>query len=308
MTEAGHLEADQSERSSVPSLHQTKNMESIDLFKTGTNEWLTTDSLLNSLYDMGAHDCNVLFIHSALNFGAPNPKLKPKILLGHIMDVIRQLHVPTICMPTFTFSSCNGKIYDPLTSKSRMGALNEFFRGQPGVSRSMDPLMSVALEGQDTDLITGISTHSIGEESTYDRIHYRDGVKFLFLGPRIGDCFTYMHYLEWLFSVDYRYIRHFKGLTRTADNALIETDNDLFVRYKGITPSLKGTYFYGDYMCSTGSASSKMIGGGHIEIVEEKGACRDYLECHRKNPYFLVDASTPFREKTFLLESEMVAL
>lgn len=78
-------------------------------------------------------------------FGTPNPNLKRKELLGEIYETLLTLKVSTICMPTFTFSFCNGKDYDPRHSGSKMGALNEYFRKQDGVIRSVDPLMSVLL-------------------------------------------------------------------------------------------------------------------------------------------------------------------
>lgn len=219
-----------------------------NLFKTEDGNWISDVQIRESLMDMGAHDCDVLYIHSALNFGLPNMEIKNGQLLKCLLDTIELLNVPTVVMPTFTFSFCNGKSYDPLTSKSRMGALNEFFRKQDGVIRSNDPLMSVALKGKDTYLATNVGTHSISDGSTFDMIHHKSGVKFLFIGPRIGDCLTYMHYLEWLFDVDYRYIRHFIG--EIIDNGTSKTiDQDLFVRYNGVFAN-DASYKYEDWMVS----------------------------------------------------------
>jgi len=75
------------------------------------------------------------------------------------------LNVRTICMPTFTFSFCNGLAYNPETSISKMGILNEFFRKQKDVIRSNDPLLSVALNGVDKDLVERIGKSSIGANS-----------------------------------------------------------------------------------------------------------------------------------------------
>lgn len=281
-------------------------MISTKLFKDKDNTWLTTNSLKQKLRDMAAHDCDVLFVHSALNFGMPNPEMRPKELLGELLDIIRGLEVPTLCMPTFTFSFCNGKNYDPTKSKSQMGALNEFFRKQQGVLRSHDPLMSVALEGKEKRLVTEIGHHSIGENSTYDMLHHTEGVKFLFLGPRIGECFTFMHYLEWLYDVDYRYNRTFKGKV-IVDGIENEKEYDLFVRYNGVIPN-DNSFAYEDMMVSEGAANRCRFGSGFLSVVSEKEGAKYYRERLIENSHYFVDINNEIRDKTFLVKGEMVAL
>ena len=211
-------------------------MNEVNLFLSKEGTWVTNKTMLETLTSIGADQCDILYIHTSLSFGTPNLLLKKKELLSEILNVIKNLGVKTICMPTFTFSFCNGLDYDPVKSPSRMGILNEFFRKQDGVIRSNDPLMSVALMGEDKDLVTGIGHVSCGENSTFDKIRHRDNVKFLFLGPKIGDCLTYMHYLEWLYSVDYRYNRIFRGVVNINGNSNVE-EYSLFVRYNSVIPN-----------------------------------------------------------------------
>ena len=208
-------------------------MDEVKLFLPKDGCWVTNKSLTEKLLSLGADQCETLYIHTALSFGQPNPELRKSALLGELLNVIKGLGVRTVCMPTFTFSFCNGLDYNPAASASRMGVLNEFFRKQEGVIRSADPLMSVALLGEDRDLVEGIGHVSCGENSTFDKLRHRDGVKFLFLGPKIGDCLTYMHYLEWLYGVDYRYNRVFRGKV-TVGERTTEEEYALFVRYNGV--------------------------------------------------------------------------
>ena len=117
-----------------------------------------------------------------------------------------------MCVPTFTFSFCNRQHYCVPTSASKMGAFNEFVRRVPEAVRSIDPLMSNAVLGDDPDIVTNLSRNSIGEGSTFDKLHQRGaGVKFLFLGTTVSDCFTYTHYVEERLAVPYRYNRTFTG-------------------------------------------------------------------------------------------------
>lgn len=280
--------------------------ESSKLFQLPDSDWLTEDSLEAILRKVGAHECDVLYIHSELNFGKINPKMKSKQVLDAILRVIERLEVPTIVMPTYTFSFCNGKTYNPKTSKSRMGALNEHFRKQPGVVRSLDPLMSVAVKGDNLSFATNVSTHSISDQSTFDMIHHTPNVKFLMLGPRIGFCLTFMHYLEWLFSVDYRYIRHFRGLVETEDGQY-SVDQDLFVRYAGVEANTK-SYDYEDMMVRDGVARRVSVGDGFITTVDETVATAYYRKCLEIDPHFFVEVDNSKKDKTFVLTHEMVAL
>lgn len=283
-------------------------MNEVDLFLGKDGKWVTNKSMIETLLSLGADKCDTLFIHTSLSFGRPNPQLKKMVMLGELLNVIKALGVKTICMPTFTFSFCNGLDYNPATSASRMGILNEFFRKQEGVIRSADPLMSVALFGEDKDLVTEVGHVSCGENSTFDKLRHRDNVKFLFLGPKIGDCLTYMHYLEWLYTVDYRYNRVFRGNVIIGDKTTIE-EYALFVRYNGVIPN-EASYVFEKKMYDNGTAFIASCGDGTISIVDEKNASVEYKKCLDENPYFFVDFQNGVfvKDKTFKLDQEMIAM
>ncbi len=283
-------------------------MEDVRLFRARNGEWVTKPLMLDKLLSIGANQCKILFIHTSLSFGLPNPQLKKKELLGELLDVIKSLGVKTVCMPTFTFSFCNGQAYDPATSASRMGVLNEFFRKQEGVIRSVDPLMSVALMGEDTDLVTGIGHVSCGENCTFDKLRHRENVKFLFLGPKIGECLTYMHYLEWLYNVDYRYQRFFRGNV-TVNGVTTAEEYALFVRYNGVIPN-ENSFVYEQRMYDKGLAFLTDCGDGTISVVDAQNATAEYRRCLDENPYFFVNfqGGRLVQDKTFRLDHEMVAM
>ena len=283
-------------------------MNEVNLFLAKDDKWVTNKSMIETLLSLGADKCDTLYIHTSLSFGQPNPQLKKSVMLNELLNVIKALGVKTICMPTFTFSFCNGLDYNPATSASRMGVLNEFFRKQEGVIRSADPLMSVALLGEDKDLVTGVGHVSCGENSTFDKLRHRDNVKFLFLGPKIGDCLTYMHYMEWLFTVDYRYNRIFRGNVTIGDKTSVE-EYALFVRYKSVIPNT-ASYDYEQKMYDNGKAFIAPCGDGTISIVDEKSASVEYKKCLDENPYYFVDFENGVfvKDKTFKLDHEMVAM
>lgn len=283
-------------------------MEEVKLFLAKDGKWATNKTMIESLLSIEADKCDTLFIHTSLTFGQPNPELKKKELLKELLKVIDSLGVKTVCMPTFTFSFCNEVGYDPATSASRMGVLNEFFRKQEDVIRSVDPLMSVALKGEDADLVRKIGHESCGANSTYDMLRHRDNVKFLFLGPKIGECMTYMHYLEWLYGVDYRYNRTFRGDV-TVNGQTRPEEYTLFCRYNGVTPST-GTFVFEQKMYDNNEAFITNVGDGTISIVEEKQAAKRYKACLDENPYAFVDLENNVltKDKTYKPVGEVVAM
>jgi aminoglycoside 3-N-acetyltransferase len=276
------------------------------LFLSNGN-WIGRSELLSSLETVQAHDCDVLYMHTGISFGIPNPELKRVELLEILYDIIKELNLKTLCVPTFTFSFCNGDDYDVKTSKSHMGVFNEYIRSRPEAIRSIDPLMSVALIGQDLDLVENLGKESIGKDSTFDKLSRKNRVKFLFFGVSLGDCFTYMHYLEWLAKVPYRYNRKFTGkITEGTKNW--EDTYDLFVRYNNVKPN-DASYLYGKMLDDQGYLLSSSCGNGIISCVSESDARPFYLDLLKNDPNFFIQE--PFNlenaDKNFFAK-KMVAL
>jgi aminoglycoside 3-N-acetyltransferase len=277
------------------------------LFKTAKGNPVTVDEVRAALEQVHAYDCRLLYMHTGLSFGVPNPKLSRDELLTTIYQLLRGLRVPTLCVPTFTFSFCNGEDYDSTRSKSRMGALNEFIRRQPEAVRSVDPLMSVAVVGEDRDLAENLGHESIGAGSTFDKLSRRPGAKFLFLGVGLGDCFTYMHHLEWVAGVPYRYNRAFTGKITQAGKTYEDT-YQLFVRYHNVKPNA-ASHTYGQLLKERGLLRETALGDSCIGCVGEPEARAVYNELLRQEPNYFIER--PFRveeaDRTFAPQN-MVAL
>lgn len=281
-------------------------MSKLVLFES-SNGPVTRSDFYESLCRSGAADAEVLYIHSALTFGKPSKTLSRAQLLEELNDVILELGVNTICMPTFTFSFCNGVDFDVQTSKSQMGALNESFRRRSDVFRSEEPLMSVAAAGLDLDLVTDLGIESTGLDSTFDKLSKRKDVKFLFLGVHPGDCFTYMHYLEWKAGVPYRYNRDFTG--KVASNGLVSTvTKKLFVRYNGVLPN-SASYTYGDSLMEQGHLQRIEVGDSNLSCVSLLPAENLYLDLLAADPnYFITDPFNPDLVNEEFNVTNMVAL
>lgn len=257
------------------------NVKEIKLFKTKNDKWLTHLDLLEALESVKAYDCNLLYIHSELNFGVPNSNLKKNEILEIILNTIKELKVQTLCIPTFTFSFCNGEIYNREKSKSKMGIFNEFIRKQPDSVRSIDPLLSVAILGKDKSIITDLGHNSVGKNSHFDKIHNLENVRFLFLGPKVGSCFTQMHYYEERLNAPFRYNRDFSGKIIIDNKEYVDTYT-LFVRYEGVVAQ-NGSYIYEDKLYDSKISKRVKIGNGQLTCFNEKPAFEIFKEMFNKN-------------------------
>jgi aminoglycoside 3-N-acetyltransferase len=167
--------------------------------------------------------------------------------------------------------------------------------------------MSVALVGADRDLVENLGHESIGTNSTFDKLSRREGVKFLFLGVRLGDCFTYMHYLEWVAKVPYRYNRDFTGKITHAGRTYQDTYT-LFVRYHNVKPNA-ASYNYEQVLAQRGLLRVAPLGDNSVRCVSEPEARAVYLELLRQDPnYFIERPFSPQAADTTFAVRNMVAL
>ncbi|MGA2327261.1 MAG: AAC(3) family N-acetyltransferase [Bryobacteraceae bacterium] len=245
-------------------------MRDTTLFFSSDGSAVTASDLRGCLERAGAGGASCLFIHSELSFGAPNPELGRSGLLHSLLEAVLELKTPTICVPTFTFSFCNGEVYDVRRSRSHMGAFNEFVRKHPDAVRSADPLMSCAALGTGLSIVRDIGTHSVGRESTFDLLHRSGGARFLFLGAKPALCFTYVHYVEAIRGVPYRYHREFTGTAIGADGNSREATYTLYVRYPGVVPSGRGELER--HLTQLGLLRKARCGDSEIAVVDEEAA------------------------------------
>lgn len=209
-------------------------------FTTKDGREVYKSDFVHALEAVGAADCDVLCLHTEMNFGFPATGLSRQTLLGGLWSCIDALNVPTVIFPTFTFSFCNREGFDPENTKTKMGIFNEYVRANVPGMRSKDPLLSVYVVGEEAGLAKDLSSFSIGEGSHYDKLHRFSGrVKFLFFGADMDLCFTYLHFVEERLQIPFRYNREFTGKIIEGDQDREETWT-LFVRYSGTEVLLDG--------------------------------------------------------------------
>ncbi len=178
---------------------------------------IRTRDFVQELSSIGLEEGDVVFVHSDVSVFGRLKATNRSTLLESICDALRMSvgDSGTIIMPTFTYSFCEGEVFDPVNSKSTVGSLTEHFRRQPGVVRSMHPIFSVAVSGRAKEWFSDVGPDSFDDDSIFGRLEERRG-KLLFLGAPFQSC-TFLHRAEQTFPVPYRYIKEFEGLIRNGD-------------------------------------------------------------------------------------------
>ena len=122
----------------------------------------------------------------------------------------------TLLLPTYTFSFCQQQDFDPATTVTPGGPWSpsagflEYFREQPEVIRSADPIHSVAGQGPAAaGLLLGTSASCFGPGSVFDRVVQANTI-ICMVGLGLDEA-TVRHYTEERVGVPFRYRKLFTG-------------------------------------------------------------------------------------------------
>jgi aminoglycoside 3-N-acetyltransferase len=184
---------------------------------------LTAETLKN----VGIEKGNIVMVHSRIFTIGKLAGLKDKKrVLNCFIDALLEVvgEEGTLIFPTFTLSVCKTGVFDILRTKSEVGVLSEIARNRQDSVRASHPFYSVAFIGKEKFQNVCVDT-CFGENSIFDIIHKEnlkddEDVKLLSIGVEIPpSVFTYIHYIEEIMKVPYRYHKEFKG-------KLIDCDGD----------------------------------------------------------------------------------
>ncbi len=250
----------------------------IELFKDTKGIIYTLENVISSLKELNAHKAKILYIHTDIGFG--KPLLKRKDFIAKLYEAIKALEVKTLIFPTYTFSFCNNKYYDIKNSKTRMGVLNEYVRKKEGTFRTIDPLLSVCVVGEVPEKFNNLSKLSCGKGSSFEILSESDDNMFLFFGAKPTECFTFLHYVEAIANVPYRYEKEFTGKIINGDIITEETYN-LFTLYDTVIPSVD--IGFQNILESKNILKRITLGEKEIMIIKGKSAFEETLEYFKKD-------------------------
>lgn len=180
------------------------------------------NDIITSLKNSGIENGDAVFFTTSLGMiGMPAIAVNTEEELnGLFFDAIKEVLGPrgTGLVPTYSYTFgkstlTNPAIFDPKTTPSQVGPFTNFFLKQPGVIRSIEPMMSIAGFGPHAEeFLTNLPPTSYGEGSAFSRL-VKSNAKCcsIGLGP---NWIPFIHYADWLYKVPFRYDKFFHGLIR----------------------------------------------------------------------------------------------
>ena len=267
------------------------------LFYDSDSKLYTTDDIRRALVEIGAADSEVLFIHSDVMFGKPAEGFKRRAYLETLYEIVSSFGNKKMIVPTFTYSFCNRENYAVMDSKTSMGAFNEYVRKIGDRYRTDDPLLSISTPMELKFFFSDLGEHSLGLNSGLDRLHHMDGVKFLFLGAEMAECFTYVHYVEKILEVPYRFDMPFEGEIKYPDGTTKHRKQYIHTQCYGVKLPPKYDYFE-EEMADKGYLKKVRIGDKYIGCISEKDAYREIKSHIENNIYYFLEK--PFKEKDLI--------
>ena len=250
-----------------------------------------------ALRAIAADECETLFVHSDISFGRISGTVKRQDVLHSLYDILCETGVKNLIFPTFTFSFCNHEDFDVKSSRSYMGALSEYVRKLEERYRTDDPLLSVSVPIDLRDRFYHLSDHSLGKGSALDVLHGMEDVKFLFFGAELSECFTYVHYVEKMMNVPYRYDQPFEGNIIYSDGTIARRVQYIHTQCEGVKIPFKYDYFE-DQLLRNGLLKKIRIADRYISCISEIEAYNTIKSNIESDGYYFV--SEPFRKETLI--------
>lgn len=141
----------------------------------------------------------------------------------------------TLVVGTDSTSLCNTDIpYDPDRTPSELGVFTEYLRQRTGAVRSHHPFISHTAIGAHAEAICAdVSRHAYGLGTAKAKMLELDAL-YLSVGREPGWTCSYVHHMELLMGVPYRYTKEFVHPVVQADGAVQNELFYMYVYYRGL--------------------------------------------------------------------------
>jgi aminoglycoside 3-N-acetyltransferase len=133
--------------------------------------------------------------------------------------------------PAFNYDFIKTRVFDPKNDPIQVGALNESLRNSDFFVRSKVPVFSIIRQQSENKIDFRSVVNPFDIEGEFSEIRRRDG-NICFFGATI-ESMTFIHFVENLVSIPYRYMKHFPGQIKL-ENGYMETVLSYLVRPNGL--------------------------------------------------------------------------
>ena len=133
--------------------------------------------------------------------------------------------------PAFNYDFMKTRMFDPKNDPIQVGALNESLRNSEDFVRSEVPVFSIIRQKSENVFHFKSVVNPFDLEGEFSEIRSRDG-NICFFGATI-ESMTFIHFVENLVSIPYRYLKHFPGQIQIEGSSK-KSDLTYLVRPKGL--------------------------------------------------------------------------
>jgi aminopeptidase-like protein/aminoglycoside N3'-acetyltransferase len=184
----------------------------------------TRSDIVTSLREAGLCAGDNVFLTTSLGMiGFLEGAEEADDLNGAFLDAVRTVlgETGTVFVPTYSYTFGRGTasspaVFDPETTPAEIGPFPEFFRKQPAVVRSHDPMMSIAGLGPlAARILHDIPNTSYGHGCVFAKLlDVPCKCVSIGLGP---NWMPFIHHADWLCKVPFRFDKLFQGLIKRGD-------------------------------------------------------------------------------------------
>lgn len=231
---------------------------------------------------LGLSEGMVVLCHSFLpSLGKLLPT--PQIVVDSIMEHLGE--TGTFVVPTFTYSSFNGEVYDVNETPSAVGVLGDIVRKYPNAVRSLSPNFSLAAVGGQAEFLMKRETdYNFGKGSIYAKL-METNLYILLIGVDFTSLALFMH-LERINNISYRYEKPFYGQIRY-DGQLIKITDIHYVRDEKLNPVTHRSRI-GALIDQEADCIKVEFGYGEHRFVSAHTVNRVVSQALNEDPFFLV--------------------
>lgn len=244
---------------------------------------LTMAELVAGFKDIGLQADDTVLVHSSYK-SLGGVEGGPQAVIDALLEVLGPQG--TLVMPTFNFDFNKGQPWDVRSTPSQMGVLTELVRTDPRAKRVFHPIYSFAVIGKYAEELTRERYKSSYErKSLFGKLRDLDG-KIMIIGLSYNHSFTFVHHVEEMEGVDYRYLKAFTGLV-TDENGVTTTDTFyMLVRdlEKGVLTAVDPM---GALLEEKGVAKTRRIGEADVKMLDANEAYAFIAREMRRDPFLL---------------------
>ena len=151
-----------------------------------------------------------------------------------------------ILIPTFTYSFCQKKFFSVRKTISEVGDFSKSCHKIKKFTRSINPIFSFNTYNFKNDLKFIDHNKCFGINSIFDYFQKKKG-RIIVLGTSFQKSVTFLHHIEEIKQVSYRYYKNFSGIVVNEKNEKKNFEIKYFVRKKRLNKRIKDRKLFNLY-------------------------------------------------------------